>query len=175
MHSRLLRLNVGFLLKEGIGYSRDFTFEVSHAQLAEDLAIADLTGAVNFMRTPQGLYAQGALRAQTHVECVRCLTTFEQTVNSRITELFYYPPETAPEGMLKVDDDVHLDLTPIVREEMLLSIPIRAVCRPDCKGLCAHCGQNLNDGSCQCRPDEIDPRLAPLQQLLKATRPKQDH
>ena len=63
----------------------------------------------------------------------------------------------------------------MVCEDMLLSIPIHAICRPDCQGLCAQCGQNLNDAACNCRPDEIDPRLAPLQQLLQAARPKQEN
>ena len=174
MHSRILRLNVGFLLKEGIGFSRDFTFEVPNVRLADDLVVTNLVGVVNFPRTPQGLYAQGTLQAQIPAECVRCLSPFEQAVSSQITELYHYPPENAPEGALKVDDDVHLDLTPLVREDMLLSMPMHALCRPDCKGLCAECGQNLNDGPCGCRPEALDPRLAPLQQLLKATPPPSD-
>ena len=63
-------------------------------------------------------------------------------------------------------DDAHLDLAPLVREDMLVSMPLQTLCRADCKGLCPQCGQNWNDGPCDCRDDEIDPRFAGLADLL---------
>jgi uncharacterized protein len=54
-----------------------------------------------------------------------------------------------------------------VREEIILSIPMKAVCSETCKGLCPECGQNLNEGQCDCVVERIDPRLAPLLDLLK--------
>lgn len=163
-----MRLNVGFLLKEGIGYHREIEFATPVADLADDLTVHQLVGKVSLTRTAQGLYAHGQLRATIQYECVRCLQPFEQRVSSRIAELYHFPPENAPEGALTVGDDAHLDFTPIVREDMLVSIPIQALCRPDCKGLCPECGQNLNEGPCDCPAENIDPRLAPLAQLLKA-------
>src|SRR5215213_4963798 len=91
--SRILRLNVGFLLKEGIGYSRDFQFDEDTVALAGDLTVADLHGTVSLTRTPQGLYAQGLLRATVDATCARCLTDMDQPVISRMGELFHYPPE----------------------------------------------------------------------------------
>lgn len=172
--SRVLRLNVGFLLKEGVGYSREFTFDEPTVQIAEDLTVHHLTGVVSLTRTPQGLYAQGHLRATVDHECSRCLTGFDQPVTMRLSELYHYPPETAPADALQISDDAHLDLTPVVREDFLLSIPMHALCRPDCKGLCPTCGKNWNEGPCDCRDDEIDPRLAPLAGLLKELPPDEE-
>jgi uncharacterized protein len=155
------------LLKEGIGYSRVFKFDEPSVQVADDLMVNHLSGSLTLTRTPQGLYAEGRLRAITHCDCARCLTEIEQPVSSRFTELFIYPPETAPEGALTVGDDVHLNLAPLVREDMLLSIPMQALCRPDCKGLCPRCGQNWNEGSCACAHEERDPRWTALAQLLQ--------
>jgi uncharacterized protein len=155
------------VLKEGIGFSREFTFDEPEVQVADDLAVHGLRGTVTLMRTPQGLYAQGRLQATTPGECNRCLISFQQSVTSRISELFHYPPENAPEGELAVGDDIHIDLAPLVREDMFLSIPIQLLCRPDCKGLCPQCGQNWNDGPCDCADDSGDPRLAVLKQLLE--------
>ncbi len=167
---QILRLNVGFILKEGIGFSRDFPFDESAVQIADDLLVNDLRGVVNFTRTPQGLYAKGRLFAKLHSECVRCLDAFDLRVTSRFSELFVYPPENAPEGAFTVGDDIHVDLAPLVREDMLLSVPMQTLCRPDCQGLCPQCGQNWNEGACNCRDDEIDPRMAALAQLLKGDR-----
>jgi uncharacterized protein len=55
-----------------------------------------------------------------------------------------------------------IDLDPIVREQVLLALPMNAVCREDCQGLCAQCGQNLNEKKCGCETKVADPRLAPL-------------
>jgi uncharacterized protein len=58
-----------------------------------------------------------------------------------------------------------IDLDPIVREQVLLALPMNAVCREDCKGLCTQCGQNLNEKQCGCETKIVDPRLAPLMNI----------
>lgn len=63
-----------------------------------------------------------------------------------------------PDGVLKLDE--------FAREEILLFLPAKILCREDCKGLCAKCGKNLNSGSCACEK-EINPAMAPLLQLLQ--------
>jgi uncharacterized protein len=65
----------------------------------------------------------------------------------------------------EVFDGKTIDLDPIVREQVLLALPMNAVCREDCKGLCAQCGQNLNEKQCGCETKVIDPRLAPLMNI----------
>ena len=164
--SRALRLNVGFLLKEGIGFHREIIFDEPDASLSDDLTVHNLRGEVTLTRTPQGLYSQGQLRATIDYECSRCLTDFDQPVTVRLAELYHYPPESAPPDSPTIGDDVHLDLGPVVREDFLVSIPMHALCRPDCKGLCPQCGANWNEGPCDCRDEQIDPRLAVLAQLV---------
>ena len=171
--SRILRLNVGFLLKEGVGYSREFQFDEPVVPVADDLTVHDLRGAVTLTRTPQGLYAQGHLRGAVDHECTRCLTDYLQPVSIRLSELYHYPAETAPAGEPTISDDVHLDLTPVLREDFLLSIPISAICRPDCKGLCPHCGKNWNEGPCDCEDDHTDPRWVGLADLFKEPPPEE--
>jgi uncharacterized protein len=57
------------------------------------------------------------------------------------------------------------NLVELVAEQIYLALPLKPVCRADCKGLCPHCGANRNEASCGCQADWIDPRLAPLQRL----------
>ena len=68
-------------------------------------------------------------------------------------------------GEFIVVEGMRLDLTALVREDLLLALPAKFLCREDCKGLCPMCGKNLNDGSCSCKKP-IDPRLEALRQLL---------
>jgi uncharacterized protein len=166
-----LRLNVGFLLKENIGYAREIPFDEPEVYVAADLSVSQLHGAITFSRTPQGLYAQGRLQAITHEQCVRCLVDVDQILTCKIGDLFFYPPEDAPDDALTVGEDIHIDLAPLVRENMLLSMPIRIVCRPDCKGLCPNCGQNWNEGPCTCQQETADNRWAALEDLKKKGSP----
>ena len=58
-----------------------------------------------------------------------------------------------------------IDLEPIIREHLLLALPMSAVCREDCSGLCTNCGQNLNEKQCGCETKFVDPRLAALKNI----------
>jgi uncharacterized protein len=63
--------------------------------------------------------------------------------------------------------DDQVDLSELLREQFYLALPMKPLCRDDCKGLCAQCGTNLNTGTCDCHPAWDDPRLAPLKQLKR--------
>ena len=164
--AQLLQLNVGFLIKESVGYSRTIPFAEASAEIAPDLTVRDLRGEVTLTRTPQGLYAQGKLTGVTLGECSRCLEPMPVTLTGRLGEMYYYPAGTAPADALTIPEDLNLDLAPEVRDDMLLSQPMHVLCRPDCKGLCPTCGVNRNTEPCDCVDDDIDPRLAKLKDLL---------
>lgn len=162
-NSRALRVNVGFLLKETAGYSREILYEASHLALDDELTVHELSGSVHYTRTHEGILGQGRIHANVECECVRCLATTTQPVVAEFQEIWYYPPEKAPEeAEWVIGEDANLDLAPLVREGFLLGIPIQVLCREDCKGLCPTCGQDLNTGPCNCAGETIDPRLAPL-------------
>ncbi len=161
-----LRLNVGFLLHEGVGYSRKFEFDLPSVQVADDLDVVGFRGHLRLTRTGQGLYGQGRLQASTQIECVRCLTDFSQALATKIDDLFVYPPGQATDPLLAVPETGILDLNPLLREYFLLDVPLQPVCRRDCKGLCPECGNNLNESSCTHPVTTADPRLAGLKSLL---------
>jgi uncharacterized protein len=163
-----LRVNVGFLLKETAGYSREILYDADRLVLEDDLVVLDLKGAVQFTRTPDGLLSQGRLTARVEAECGRCLAPTVQPLTANVQELWYYPPEKAPaDAELVIYEDANLDLTPLVREHFLLGIPIQVLCRPDCLGLCSICGHDLNLGPCGHEADARDPRLAALGALSR--------
>lgn len=161
-----LRLNVGFFLNQSVGYSRDFPFELEHFHLEPDLEVDSLEGQAHITRTAQGILLQVKLQAHTGGACARCLDEVRLSLKSNFTELYAFTRATLTDSGLLLPDDHIIDLAPLVREYLLLELPINPLCKPDCKGLCPICGNNLNENTCQHDDDDSDPRLSVLKSLL---------
>ena len=144
-----LRLNVGFLLNQPIGTYRDIRFETDQLQLAPDLIVNNLSGMVRISRTPVGLLMDADFTAYTPAECVRCLNPFIQPLKTIFQELYAFRSSPISDSGLVVPEDGNIDLAPLVNEYMQLEIPIKPLCRPDCKGLCVECGADLNTETCE--------------------------
>ena len=161
-----LRFNFGFLLEAPIGTFREVELNYPSVQVVNDMTLAPLTGSFLATRISEGIYLSGVLNSKMGQQCVRCLEDAEVPLTLEIDELFYYPPGSAPEGALVVGENGYIDLAPLVRELAWLDVPMQPLCKIDCQGLCMECGQNLNEGDCDCKEEDIDPRLAVLKQLL---------
>lgn len=144
-----LRLNVGFLVNQPIGTNREFHFEFPSIHLQPDLDLTDFAGTAKISRTPQGLLVQGKFRANITAECVRCLVEFRQPLDMDFSELYAFSARSVSESGLILPEDAHIDFEPLVREYLLIEIPISPLCREDCKGLCPVCGQDLNEEICE--------------------------
>jgi uncharacterized protein len=100
--------------------------------------------------------------------CRRCLKPLSGKLHCEVRELYRRrtPSEAGHE-----DEDTYplageqLDLRPLVRDALLLELPLAPLCRPDCRGLCPTCGADLNEGECACPKAETDPRWAALDAL----------
>ena len=124
--------------------------------------------------TDQAGYMRLSLTASVgfDTECARCLgpvhdvysVSLERTVATAGSLSEKQLEENVDE--YAVIEDGRLDLDELVREEILLSFPMRVLCSPDCEGLCPKCGSPRRLGDCGCQMREIDPRLAVLQSLL---------
>jgi uncharacterized protein len=161
-----LRPNVGFMLHEAAGYHRVFEIELADVTLPDGFFMHEIHGQLALTRTREGIWVEGDLEGSLPETCSRCLDEFRLALQIELAELFYFPPSKAPEPTNYVIQETGvLDLVEPVREEFVLSLPIRALCRADCRGLCDQCGENLNLGPCSCDENEIDPRLAALLRL----------
>lgn len=117
---------------------------------------------------------QGTIAARIVVECSRCLQPHEQSLEFPFTAVFVSPENYTEEkeAELNIADldvsitvDDKIDLTELVREQILLAIPIQLLCREDCRGLCQKCGTNRNLIDCRCEEKEVDPRWQGLREL----------
>lgn len=161
-----LRFNFGFLIEADLGTHRLVELDYPSVRVSPDLTLSPLKGMFTATRTGEGIYIGGELNSILAVDCMRCLDKMALPITFQLDELFYYPPESAPEGEPFIGENGFIDLAPLIRELSLLEVPIQPICRKDCRGLCTECGQNLNEAECGCEKDDIDPRLAVLKQLL---------
>jgi DUF177 domain-containing protein len=111
-------------------------------------------------------YWQGTARTVVQGECRRCLTPVVTPLQLEIGALLTQDPEVLddPDSYAVAPDATAIDVTPAVREELVLAAPRYVLCRDDCKGFCPQCGKDLNAGSCGCAP-ATDARWQPLQAL----------
>lgn len=119
-----------------------------------------------------GVIVKGNLRGTVTLACSRCLKTFSEDISHD----FYYnclPEEAAEEGeeLSMEDTDTYyysggeVDVAALVQEQVVLAVPMRPLCKEDCKGLCPKCGADLNQGDCGCQKAPVDIRLAALREL----------
>lgn len=119
---------------------------------------------------------KGIITGEVELECSRCLKDYKMQIKTLI-ELNYHPIEELNREELvelkrdEMDVDFYreglIDTDDIIRDQILLNIPMKPLCSEDCKGLCPICGTDLNKFECQCEVKEIDPRMAVLQSLLR--------
>lgn len=158
--------------------------DFAHTYAPEELVLNDeavrLTGApeirARIKRRGERIDLRGHIRARAEVDCDRCLKVVDVPVETDFDAAFVPATMNADvdkEAELRDEDlDVSvfdgetIDVDELVREQILLALPLHALCADDCKGLCPTCGTNKNtDASCGCEQKEIDPRWTVLKDL----------
>ncbi len=120
--------------------------------------------------------AKGVITANVEMQCSRCLENFTTHIKSRFSAVYYPAKEIDNEEHYELtgdeldtgfyEDDI-FDTDELIKEQLLLNVPMKPLCADKCVGLCLKCGADLNEGRCDCEFSEIDPRLAVLKQLLQ--------
>jgi uncharacterized protein len=143
-----LRLNVGYLFNKPIGTSREVPVNAEQITL-EDLEVRDLESDVRLSRNREGLLLQVNVTAKVAAICSRCIADFFMPVSTEFEELYQFPSRHREETDLVLPENGYLDLIPLYREYLILALPIKRLCKTDCKGLCVICGANLNETVCE--------------------------
>jgi uncharacterized protein len=155
------------------------------APAPEGLGIEDLIGVpvgaeleldLRLESVMDGVLVSGTVTAPVSGECGRCLTEVSDTLAVPVQELFLYPEASADHGADHGDVDELpqlvgdlLDLTPTLRDAVVLALPLNPLCREDCQGLCATCGERLEDLPEDHAHDQTDARWGALSGLLQQT------
>ena len=175
---------------DGLSLVGDVTAE--ELGLTEEDAVVRGPLAVSLdLTNVEGLVAvTGVLEGTIVRECVRCLKEYEDPLAFSVRAAFIPEPKPAPRHPKRVDprkaraevveaeqeeepdDQYHyqgnqLELAPMLREHVILSVPMQPLCSDDCLGLCARCGKNLNEGPCQCAAEPPIPTFRVVQGMKR--------
>ena len=131
-------------------------------------------GRIVLTNAGEAITAEGWLHTTATMQCSRCAKLHSVDIRITVAEECVLEELDSPEAYMGGESDDspipilngdEIDLSELVRQLLNLYLPPRSLCMPDCKGLCATCGQDLNEGTCDCAGTQIDPRLAALADL----------
>ncbi len=119
-----------------------------------------------YYRSGQELFFRGSLASVVEGRCSRCLRKYTFPLENEFAFVLTPGPSAVKRGEVSAEDmgmsfynTDDIDLSPFVREQVLLALPTRPLCDDHCRGLCARCGANLNEESCLCSSPTLDPRM----------------
>lgn len=172
-----MKINVTNIPEEGLNvpFSKDENWSRQIFAEKENLwlPLGSVEGSVTLKRIRETLYLEGDIRTEAETDCSRCLEAARLPISAAFKYILTPAPlEHQEEQELGAEDldfvsyqDDLVDLDPLIIEQILLQIPMKVLCQEDCRGLCPHCGINLNKSNCQCHDERIDSRLAILKKM----------
>lgn len=178
-----MQLDIGGLREEvgagrGFRLQENFPPEFVATPAGRVTGLVEVEGRVRHLNPT--LLVEGEIRAEAAFTCSRCLVSFKAPLHIPyaqefvpVSRLDQINPEERDE--VRTFEGDTLDLTGSVAEAMLLDFPVKPLCREDCRGLCPQCGQDLNQGPCECSQEPVDPRLEVLGKLLGEKERKEGH
>lgn len=111
------------------------------------------------------IFLDATVKTELLIPCSRCFEKFGYQVNIEIHEKLSINPDNEDDEIIYIEGE-KIDISDIVEDNIITSLPIKKLCNEDCKGLCQNCGTNLNFSQCNCKKDELDPRLEKLKDLF---------
>ena len=171
-----MRIEVDKLEKAGQPFA--YIYAPGELALEDERALLtegpELSGRAS--RDREQVRLRGRIKAAVEVACDRCLQAVAVPVEADF-DVTYLPADApaaneatglqAEELSFSVYAGEAIDLDELAREQILLALPVRQLCREECRGLCPTCGADLNTQTCACRPEEIDPRWDALKALKR--------
>lgn len=162
--------------QEGAQRHYTFTFTAPEGIGVDLLKVAQGTpieADITFESVSEGVFVHGTVHTQAMGECARCLKPLTWSVDESIAELVYYPQSVKALGdvdaedadELPVTDGDFIDLEPLLRDAVVLSLPLQPLCTPQCRGLCPECGEPWDNLPSDHRHEHFDPRMSALDEL----------
>ncbi len=164
-----MRLHVSDIPEEGLQREVDLPIMI------QDNAEPDIAHvSLRALLFGKKVLVDGSIKISAKLNCSRCLKDISFPLDMDFRDE-YNPPEESEKDKDRelsgseldlsyyINDEI--DISELVKEQVMLNIPMKTVCQADCRGICTRCGVDLNEDVCTCGEKEIDPRLAPLNKL----------
>ena len=169
-----MRITVSLIPESGIKEELKLPIAIGERASEEEVRVS-----LDVSRFGDRVIVKGRAASGVALTCSRCLKEYSYPVKVNF-DVEYVPfSELSEEGeheLARNELDIsfyrndEIDIGDLVREQILLAIPMKPLCELDCRGICFRCGKNLNEEVCECSAGEIDPRLAPLKKLRETMR-----
>jgi len=166
-----MKIIVSDIPEEGLEQELDLMLSLGNNEPVECVHVS-----IKVNRYGKRVLLDGKAGMSTSLICSRCLRRFLYPLSVDFHEEYVPAPESVEEEHELTHDELtinyykndEIDLDDFIREQMIVSIPIKPLCKVECSGICPVCGRDLNEGLCKCKRKEIDPRLAPLKKIKES-------
>lgn len=138
--------------------------------------ISPVKGNLSVNKVGQELIIEGEITTKAEFECSRCLKNYTDEICVPVAVIYHPLEELKAEGKYEIKDDEldmgfyaadEFDLLELIKEQLVLNVPMKLLCSEECKGICPKCGTDLNINKCNCSLTEVDSRLEILKDLLR--------
>jgi len=166
-----MRLIVSDIPEDGLSKNADLQIKVG-----EDAGKENAHVSITVHKHGKGVFIKGSAVMSSLFTCSRCLKRFYLPLSADFEEEYLPAPEvsesvaqelTAEELEAGFYHNDEINIEELIREQMLLAVPMKPLCKPDCRGICPS-GKDLNTGFCGCKENAIDPRLMPLKKIKES-------
>ena len=173
-----MRLNVADIPGDGIGQEFRLLVPVYESREPD---VADVF--LKVLKIGEKVLVEGSVKISVLLNCCRCLKDFSYPLDISFKEEYNPAEEISGESEkelagseldLSFYSNNEIDVLGLVREQVLLSVPMKPLCGPGCRGICPACGRDLEMGQCECKRDEVDPRLAPLKKFKESIKNRKE-
>ena len=165
-----MKILVADIPEEGLDLELEETFEPGPFRL-----LSPVNASLHVDKVSSEILVRGTLKTLVELQCSRCLKQFPLEVDLTVDVVYHPLEDLRGEERHEIKDDEldmgfyrgdEIDVQELLREQVILSIPIKPLCTESCKGICPQCGADLNTDTCTCDRKGSDPRLAGLKKLM---------
>ncbi|MGD1076040.1 MAG: DUF177 domain-containing protein [Thermodesulfovibrionales bacterium] len=165
-----MKILLSDIADEGLEIEFEETVEVGPVKL-----LSPVKASLHIDKVSAEVLVQGTMQTLLELQCSRCLKPFSKETDLDVNVVYHPLEELKGEERHEIKDDEldtgfyqgdELDIQELVREQIILNIPLKPLCSESCKGICPKCGSDLSTDTCTCEQRDPDPRLAVLKKLL---------
>ncbi len=164
----MLQFDLSHLIGARPGARLAFVLDEGSQQL-EDIRVNFLRGRLQFTRIQGGILVESQIETEVEVPCTRCMELFPYAAVLEIEETIGFAGRPRPDITYRLTEEGWFEISPLLREQAWVALPMKPLCNPNCQGICPECGANRNLEPCRCQ-EQIDPRLAVLAEFVRGNK-----
>lgn len=146
-----MKIDVKKLVCGPIGQKETAAIELYKEQFDDDFLAERIKGELKIIKLEPDILAEFDGFAFVNIACDRCLENYKIRLPIKFKQIYVASKEDVNDGKLPIEKNFHIDILEPIRQEVIINVPIKKLCRINCAGICDSCGINLNQEKCQCK------------------------